>query len=63
MKVALIGSGGREHAIAYKLIDSDQLENLYILPGNPGTAQLGENVDLDVNDNLAVLQFCKRKEY
>lgn len=61
MKVALIGSGGREHAIAYKLIDSDQLENLYILPGNPGTAQLGENVDLEVNDNSAVLQFCKQK--
>ena len=61
MKVALIGSGGREHAIAYKLVDSDQLENLYILPGNPGTAQLGENVDLDVNENLVVLQFCKQK--
>jgi phosphoribosylamine---glycine ligase len=61
MKVALIGSGGREHAIAYKLIDSDQLENLFILPGNPGTAQLGENVDLDVNDNSVVLQFCKQK--
>jgi phosphoribosylamine---glycine ligase len=61
MKVALIGSGGREHAIAYKLIDSDQLEDFYILPGNPGTAQLGENVDLDINDNSAVLQFCKQK--
>jgi phosphoribosylamine---glycine ligase len=61
MKVALIGSGGREHAIAYKLIDSHQLENLYILPGNPGTAQLGENLGLDVNDNSAVLQFCKQK--
>jgi len=62
MKVALIGSGGREHAIAYKLIDSDQLEALYILPGNPGTAQLGENIDLDTNDNSAVLKFCKQKD-
>jgi len=61
MRVVLIGSGGREHAIAYKLIDSDQLEKLYILSGNPGTAQLGENIDIDVNDNLAVLQFCKQK--
>ena len=60
MRVALIGSGGREHAIAYQLIDSDQLEKLFILPGNPGTAQLGENIDLDVNDNFAVLQFCKQ---
>src|SRR4030066_2579467 len=61
MRVVLIGSGGREHAIAYKLIDSDQLEKLYILSGNPGTAQLGENIDIDVNDNFAVLQFCKQK--
>src|SRR4030065_2632385 len=61
MRVVLIGSGGREHAITYKLIDSDQLEKLYILSGNPGTAQLGENIDIDVNDNLAVFQFCKQK--
>ena len=61
MKVALIGSGGREHAIAYKLIDSDQLEKLYILPGNAGTARLGENVNLDINDNSSVLQFCKNR--
>ncbi len=60
MRVALIGSGGREHAIAYQLIDSDQLEKLFILPGNPGTEQLGENIDLDINDNFAVLQFCKQ---
>lgn len=62
MKVALIGSGGREHAIAYKLIDSDQLENLYILPGNPGTFQLGENIEIDTNDNTAILQFCEQKK-
>jgi phosphoribosylamine---glycine ligase len=61
MKVAIIGSGGREHAIAYKLIESEELENLFILPGNPGTAQLGENIDIDVNDIPAVLQFCKQK--
>ncbi len=61
MRVALIGSGGREHAIAYKLIDSHQLGKLYILPGNPGTAQLGENVDININDNDAVLKFCLHK--
>lgn len=61
MKVVLIGSGGREHAIAYKLIDSDKLEMLFILPGNPGTAQLGENINLNVNDNSVVLDFCKQK--
>lgn len=59
MNVALIGSGGREHAIAYKLIDSEKLNQLYIIPGNPGTAQLGENVELNVNDHQAILNFCK----
>lgn len=61
MKVALIGSGGREHAIAYKLINSSQLEKLYIIPGNPGTARFGENVEIDINDNSAILQFCKQR--
>ncbi|NWF88308.1 MAG: phosphoribosylamine--glycine ligase [Ignavibacteriaceae bacterium] len=62
MKVALIGSGGREHAIAYKLIDSKNLENLFIIPGNPGTAKLGTNVDLNINDNQAILEFCKKMQ-
>jgi phosphoribosylamine--glycine ligase len=61
VNAALIGSGGREHAIAYKLIDSVQLEKLYILPGNPGTAQLGDNIPIDMNDHQAILEFCKTK--
>ena len=60
MNIAIIGSGGREHALAYKLIDSDKLQHLYILPGNPGTAKLGENVKLDTNENSAVLKFCQQ---
>jgi phosphoribosylamine--glycine ligase len=47
MKVLLIGSGGREHALAWKLADSPLVSALFIGPGNPGTAQLGENVSLD----------------
>lgn len=62
MKVALIGSGGREHAIAYKLIDSEKLDKLYIIPGNPGTAKLGENVEINFNDKDAVLDFCKQNQ-
>ena len=42
MKVLLIGSGGREHAIAWKIAQSKKLTKLYIAPGNPGTAQCGE---------------------
>lgn len=50
MKILLIGSGGREHALAWKMAQSPKLEKLYIAPGNAGTAQLGENIDVGVND-------------
>jgi phosphoribosylamine--glycine ligase len=62
MKVAVIGSGGREHALALKISESEMLKNLYIIPGNPGTAQIGENVNLDINNNTEVLSFCNEKE-
>lgn len=58
MNVVIIGSGGREHAIAYKLIDSEKLENLYFIPGNPGTQLLGENVILNISDKKSILNFC-----
>lgn len=57
MKVLLIGSGGREHAIALKLSESKLLTKLFIAPGNPGTASLGVNVDLNVLDFDAVARF------
>jgi phosphoribosylamine--glycine ligase len=58
MKILLLGSGGREHAFAYKLTESPRLTKLYIAPGNAGTAQLGENVDLSVNDFEGIKKFC-----
>ncbi len=61
MNVLLIGSGGREHAIAWKLAKSKELDKLYIAPGNPGTAMCGTNVDLDVADLDAVIDFAKQK--
>ncbi|TNE53791.1 MAG: phosphoribosylamine--glycine ligase [Bacteroidetes bacterium] len=54
MKVLLLGSGGREHALAWKISQSSQLEKLYIAPGNAGTKAYGENLDIDVLDFGAV---------
>ena len=62
MNVAIIGSGGREHALSYKIKDSELLDRLYIIPGNPGTINLGENINLDINDHAAVVNFCKGKD-
>lgn len=58
MQVLLIGSGGREHAMAWRLSQSHNLKKLYIAPGNGGTQALGENVMLDIMDNQAIGQFC-----
>ena len=59
MNILLIGSGGREHAIAYKLAQSKKCTKLYIAPGNAGTADCGENVSLDVADFEKVGEFVK----
>jgi phosphoribosylamine--glycine ligase len=59
MKVLLIGSGGREHALAMSLVKSARLTKLFVAPGNPGTAALGENVLLNVADHAAVVNFCR----
>src|SRR5690349_15695923 len=50
MNVLILGSGGREHAFAWKISQSKKLENLYIAPGNAGTMHCGTNVDISVND-------------
>jgi phosphoribosylamine--glycine ligase len=59
MNVLLIGNGGREHALAWKLAQSPGLKKLYAWPGNPGTAQVAENVPGDVNDLKAIEKFVK----
>lgn len=58
MKVLLLGSGGREHALAWKIAQSDKCEKLYIAPGNAGTTEVGENVDIKADDFEALKQFC-----
>lgn len=57
MKILLLGSGGREHAMAWKIAQSPKLEKLYIAPGNPGMAQLGETVALSATDFATVGNF------
>jgi phosphoribosylamine---glycine ligase len=59
MNVLLIGSGGREHALAYALVKSPLLTKLYAAPGNPGIGKLAELVGLKVTDHEAVIAFCR----
>jgi len=58
MRILLLGSGGREHALAWKLNQSVWTNPLYIASGNPGTAECGINVQLDINDFDAIRKFC-----
>lgn len=62
MNILLLGSGGREHALAWKISQSKKVSNLYIAPGNAGTKQVGENVDLRLSDFEAIKQFVLKKE-
>ncbi|WP_294136970.1 phosphoribosylamine--glycine ligase [Sphingobium sp.] len=60
MNILLLGGGGREHALAWKLAQSPRLDTLYAAPGNPGIAQHATLVDLAATDHRAVLDFCTR---
>ncbi|MGB5840053.1 MAG: phosphoribosylamine--glycine ligase, partial [Brucella anthropi] len=62
MRVLLIGSGGREHALAWKLSASPSLTKLYCAPGNPGIATVAELVDIGVDDHQALIAFAKDKK-
>ena len=57
MNILLLGSGGREHAIAWKLAQSERLEKLYIAPGNAGTSEVGTNIDLKADDFNGIRRF------
>lgn len=62
MKILLLGSGGREHALAWKIAQSKRVDQLFIAPGNAGTSEVGTNVDIQVNDFDAIKDFiCNRK--
>jgi phosphoribosylamine--glycine ligase len=62
MRILLLGSGGREHALAWKISQSSKLEKLYIAPGNAGTANVGENVNIKANDFEGIKSFCLEKQ-
>lgn len=62
MKLLLLGNGGREHALAWKIAQSDKIEKLFIAPGNAGTAQVGENVALGVNDFEGIARFVETEK-
>lgn len=59
MNILLIGSGGREHALAWKIAASPLLRKLYCAPGNPATTEFGENINLDIDNHPLVIDFCK----
>lgn len=61
MNILLIGSGGREHALAWKIAKSPLVETLYVSPGNGGMGDIAERVALDINDHGAITDFCRGK--
>ena len=61
MIILLLGSGGREHALAWKIAQSEKVEKLYIAPGNAGTRDCGENIAIKADDFEAIKSFCLDK--
>lgn len=61
MRVLVVGNGGREHALAWKLAQSPLLEKLFVAPGNPGASQVGETVAIDAGDIAALVDFARRE--
>ncbi len=61
LNILILGSGGREHALCWKIAQSPQLKKLYCAPGNAGTARMEEveNVALDADDHAAIIGFCR----
>ena len=61
MKIAILGSGGREHAIAHSISKSKKIKKIYCLPGNAGTSDFAKNVSIDINNFQQVYEFIKQE--
>ena len=62
MNILVLGSGGREHALAWKIAQSPKTDKLFIAPGNAGTAQTGENVNIKADDFIVLVPEAHRRE-
>ena len=62
MNIGIIGSGGREHSLCYKLNESRIVNKIYCFPGNAGTEKIGENIDIDVSDFKKIKEECLKKK-
>ena len=63
MNLAVIGSGGREHALCYKLKQSAKIKKLICIPGNAGTQGIAENIREDISNFNAIYRVIKKKKY
>ena len=61
MNIGIIGSGGREHSICFKLKQSSLVNKIYCIPGNAGTSELSENLNIDINDFEKFIERLKTK--
>ncbi len=62
MNILILGSGGREHTFAWKIAQSKHYKKLYVAPGNSGTSQLAENINISVTDFEAIKKIALKKE-
>ena len=60
MKIAILGNGGREHALAYSVSKSNKVKKIYCIPGNAGTSEIAENIIIDINDFKNIYDFFKK---
>ncbi len=61
MKIAILGSGGREHSLALSISRSNEVKKIYCIPGNAGTSEIAENIDININNFEIIYQFIKNK--